>query len=104
MDVPRSDQRPGSAATNYLRILREQWPAVLLSTALCLAGGLIGQRLVPTSYTAHSDLLISPIDNADNTYVGVSVFRSVSADPTSNVLTLARYLKTPSTAQIVKTR
>jgi Mrp family chromosome partitioning ATPase/capsular polysaccharide biosynthesis protein len=101
---PAQPPQPLSTPTGYLRVLREQWPVVAFCVALCVAGGLLGQRLVSTSYSARSDLLISPIDNTDNTYVGISVFRSVSADPTSNVLTLARYLKTPATAELVRTR
>jgi tyrosine-protein kinase len=94
--------RSRSTPTNYARIVREQWPIVVLAVVLCVIAGLIGQRLVSSSYTAENDLLISPIDNADNTYVGINVFRSVSSDPTSNVLTLARYSKSLATAEIVK--
>jgi receptor protein-tyrosine kinase len=99
---PTDTDRSRATPTNYARILREQWPIVVFAVVLCLVAGIIGQRLVSSSYTAQNDLLISPIDNADNTYVGVNVFRSVSADPTSNVLTLARYSESLSTAQIVK--
>jgi capsular polysaccharide biosynthesis protein len=109
MSEPRTENAssPSSAAalsTNYLRILREQWFVVALCFLLCVGGGLIGRNLVPTSYHAQADLLISPIDISDNTYVGVNVFRSISSDPTSNVLTLARYLNTPETAAIAKQR
>jgi len=104
---PENASSPSSAAalsTNYLRILREQWVVVALCFLLCVGGGLIGRNLVPTTYHAQADLLISPIDISDNTYVGVNLFRSISSDPTSNVLTLARYLKTPETAAIAKQR
>jgi capsular exopolysaccharide synthesis family protein len=94
----------GSVSTNYVRILREQWIVVTLCFLLCVGGGVIGRNLVPTTYSSQADLQISPIDISDTTYVGVSVFRSISSDPTSNVLTLARYLNTPATAQIVKQR
>lgn len=93
---------PGGLATSYLRILREQWVVVALCFLLCVGGGVVGRNLIPTSYNAQADLYISPIDIGDDTYVGVGVFRSISSDPTSNVLTLARYLDTPETAQIVK--
>ena len=101
---PATPSGMASASTNYLRILREQWIVVALAVVLCVAAGVIGRNVVPTSYSAEADLLISPIDISDETYVGVSVFRSISSDPTSNVLTLARYLKTPETAAIVKRR
>jgi capsular polysaccharide biosynthesis protein len=94
----------GALATSYLRILREQWLVVVLCFLLCVAGGVIGRNLIPTSYSAQADLLISPIDISDETYVGVGVFRSISSDPTANVLTLSRYLKTPATARVVKQR
>jgi capsular exopolysaccharide synthesis family protein len=103
-NLSSSPSGASTLSTNYLRILREQWFVVALCFLLCVGGGLIGRNLVPTKYHAQADLLISPIDIADNTYVGVSVFRSISSDPTSNVLTLSRYLDTPETAAIVKQR
>lgn len=109
MSEPRTDNSSspssaGALSTNYLRILREQWFVVALCFLLCVGGGLIGRNLVPTTYHAQADLQIAPIDIADNTYVGVNLFRSISSDPTSNVLTLARYLNTPETAAIAKQR
>ena len=103
-DNPSSPSSAGALSTNYLRILREQWFVVALCFLLCVGGGLIGRNLVPTTYHAQADLQIAPIDIADNTYVGVNLFRSISSDPTLNVLTLARYLNTPETAAIAKQR
>lgn len=98
----RNETGSRSLTTNYLRVLREQWIIVGLAVVLCVAGGVIGRNLLPTNYKAETDLLISPIDNTDDTYVGISLFRNTSSDPTSNVLTLARYIDTPVTAQRVK--
>lgn len=89
---------------SYLRVLREQWPVVAVSVIVCIFSGLIGRQLVPSSYTARSDLLISPVDPSDDTFIGINVFRNLSSDPTANSLTLARYLDTYSTAAIVKRR
>jgi tyrosine-protein kinase len=92
--------RPSSAG--YLRVLREQWLIIVISVIVCVVGGQVGRSLGPSSYTAESDLLISPIDPSDDTFVGVSVFRNISADPTANSFTLARYLNTAATAKVVK--
>ena len=100
----RSDSSAASASTNYLRILREQWRLVAVTVIICVFGGLIGRQIVPTSYKAETDLQINPIDDTNQTYTGISVFRNLSSDPTSNVLTLARYIDTPATAQVVKQR
>jgi len=95
---------PTRASPSYLRVLREQWPLIAGVTVLCVSVAFLSQAFVTPSYTASSDLLISPVDAADNTFVGINVFRNTSSDPTTNVLTLARYLKTPATAEIVKSR
>ena len=84
--------RPTTAG--YLRILREQWLIIVISVIVCVIGGQVGRSLAASSYTAESDLLISPVDPADDTFVGISVFRNISADPTANSFTLARYLNT----------
>jgi Mrp family chromosome partitioning ATPase len=94
----------GTSALALLRILRDQWLIVTLSIVVCVFSGLIARQLVPSSYTAHSDLLISPVDPADDTFIGINVFRNVSSDPTANSLALARYLDTAATAEIVKRR
>ena len=105
MTTPRSPFRPpGPGSTGYVRILRDQWPVIAISIVLCFVGGLVGRQVAPTTYTAQSDLLISPIDLADSTYTGINVFRNASADPTPNDLTLAQYLNTTATAQLVKER
>lgn len=96
---PTTPQQPGSAS--YVRVLRERWQVILVTALVCVAAGLITQQLLPTSYSAEADLQILPIDNSDSTFVGVDVFRNISSDPTPNVLTLARYVQTLSTAQIV---
>ena len=98
--VNPSATRPPTAG--YLRILREQWLIIAISVVVCVIGGQVGRSLGPSSYTAESDLLISPVDPSDDTFVGISVFRNISADPTANSFTLARYLNTTATANLVK--
>ncbi len=90
------------ATAGYWRVLREQWLIVAVSTILCIVGGLVARQLIPSTYTAESDLLISPVDPSDNTFVGISVFRNISADPTANSFTLARFINTDATASLVK--
>jgi Mrp family chromosome partitioning ATPase/capsular polysaccharide biosynthesis protein len=92
--------RPATAG--YLRVLREQWLIIVISVIVCVVGGQIGRSLAASTYTAESDLLISPVDPSDDTFVGISVFRNISADPTANSFTLARYLNTTATANLVK--
>ena len=82
--------------------MREQWLIIVISVIVCVIGGQVGRSLAASSYTAESDLLISPVDPADDTFVGISVFRNISADPTANSFTLARYLNTTATANLVK--
>ena len=103
MISPRVNPAVAKPATaGYLRVLREQWLIIVISVIVCVIGGQIGRSLASSSYTAESDLLISPVDPSDDTFVGISVFRNISADPTSNSFTLARYLNTTTTANLVK--
>ncbi len=95
-------QATPSAPANYLRVLRERWLIVALTVVACVAAGVLSERSMAKKYSAQSDLLISPVDNSDPTFVGINVFRNISSDPTSNVLTLARYLNTPATAELVR--
>ena len=104
MNTFTEEVSPARASSSYLRVLREQWPLIAGITILCVSVAFLSQAFVTPTYTASSDLLISPVDASDNTFVGINVFRNTSSDPTSNVLTLARYLKTPATAEIVKSR
>ncbi len=89
-----------SGAASYVRVLRERWWIIVASALVCVVTGLVSQTFLPTTYSTESDLLISPIDNGDSTFVGVDVFRNISSDPTPNVLTLARYAQTLATAQL----
>jgi len=93
-----------TGAASYMRVLRERWPVILATAVVCVLAGLISQQLLPTTYSASADLLISPIDNGDSTFDGINVFRNISSDPTPNVLTLARYVQTMSTATAVAQR
>ncbi len=102
MSSYQRSQATTSAPANYLRVLRERWVIVVLTMLVCVAAGVLSERSTAKKYSAQSDLLISPVDNSDPTFVGINVFRNISADPTSNVLTLARYLNTPATAQLVR--
>ena len=88
--------------TGYVRVLREHWLIVVVSVIVCVVGGQVGRSLGSSSYTAESDLSISPVDPSDDTFLGISVFRNISADPTANSFTLARYLNTTATANLVK--
>jgi len=99
--LPHSET-PAGLAPNYLRVLRERWPVVAVTIVLCVAAGLLAVRTMGKTYSAQSDLLISPVDNGDSTFIGINVFRNISSDPTSNVLTLARYVDTYQTAALVK--
>lgn len=93
-----------STSASYLRVLREQWPLIVIVVVVCVTAAFLSRTFAATTYTTQSDLLISPVDNGDSTFVGINVFRNVSSDPTSNVLTLARYLNTMGTADIVKSQ
>ncbi|MDQ1551437.1 MAG: hypothetical protein QOD50_859, partial [Actinomycetota bacterium] len=67
---------PARASSSYLRVLREKWLLIAAITFLCVAAAFLSQAFATRSYTAGSDLLISPVDASDNTFVGINVFRN----------------------------
>ena len=76
--------------------------AVIALVCVLVAGVVV--RGEARQYSASADLLISPVSSGDDDFVGVQVLHDSDVAPSSDVLTLARLIKTPETAAIVAAR
>lgn len=73
----------------------------MLVTAVCVAVAAAFVLRAPNRYTSSADILVTPISSGDDAFVGVQVLRDSVVAPSSNVLTVARLVKTPGTAALV---
>jgi Mrp family chromosome partitioning ATPase/capsular polysaccharide biosynthesis protein len=85
----------------YLELLRARLWLILLFVTACVAGAFLYLSVADNVYSAHSDLLISPISSDNQTLLGLGLFTQ-SSDPTRDVETASRLIKTPSVAHRVK--
>ncbi|MDP9286440.1 MAG: hypothetical protein M3P41_16005 [Actinomycetota bacterium] len=81
--------------------LREHWALIL--TALVLGPGTAAAVSISASkrYEAGTDILVTPISSADDSFLGTNLVRE-SGDPSRSVLTVARQVKTPEVADRVR--
>lgn len=85
----------------YLELLRGRLWFILLVVTTCVAGAFLYLSLADKVYSAHSDLLIAPISSDNQTLVGLGLITQTS-DPTRDVETASRLIKTPSVARRVR--
>jgi capsular polysaccharide biosynthesis protein/MinD-like ATPase involved in chromosome partitioning or flagellar assembly len=92
---------PELTLSSYLSILRARRGLIVVVASVCVLVAAYAVLSAPRNYSASADLLISPISSADDDFVGVQVLRDSGVAPSSDVLTVARLIKTPATAAIV---
>lgn len=101
---PAFPQRPEGALGPYLRAIRAHRITFALIVIAALVGALIYLVLRSPSYQASAEILVSPLPQDDQTFVGVQVVRDSPADPTRTVQTAANLLDTPQAAQLAARR
>jgi capsular polysaccharide biosynthesis protein/MinD-like ATPase involved in chromosome partitioning or flagellar assembly len=89
------------SAISYGAVLRARIALVAALAAICVAVAAIVVLRAPHHYTASADVLVSPVAAGDDDFIGVQVLRDSGVAPSSNVLTVARLVKTPETAALV---
>jgi len=99
--VPEATSARDSIGASYLTALRARWVVVAVVAAVCVAVAAVLVVRAPNRYTSSADILVTPISSADDAFVGVQVLRDSVVAPSSNVLTVARLVKTPGTAALV---
>jgi uncharacterized protein involved in exopolysaccharide biosynthesis len=84
-------------ARTLVRQVMAAWPVVVLVTLVALASSLVALESRRPSYSATAKLLISPLPQWDQTFLGTSLIRD-SGDATLTASTVAEMLKTPDVA------
>jgi capsular polysaccharide biosynthesis protein len=97
---------PESAApaTDYMRIVRGRWRVLAATLIFCLAVAAVVALRAPRSYSATSDVLVTPVSSTDPDFVGISVLHDSAIAPTTSVLTVAGLVKTPQTTALALKR
>lgn len=94
---------PAQAPPGYLRVLGGRWRVVVATIAVCIVAAALVLAAVSKTYTAHAQLLVTPISaTSDEDFVGVPVLRDSTISPTTSVLTVAKVVKTPATLALVQ--
>lgn len=81
----------------YWGALRAHKALVAAITLVTLVAAIAWLQLRPDTYQASAQLLVSPLDQADDTFLGLDLLRD-SGDPTRTVETAATLVYTPSVA------
>lgn len=95
--APAGDSGQRHLAT-YLGALRTHWLLVLLVTVAALLGSIAVLVFSSREYEAASEILVSPLQRDDQTFVGLDLVRD-SGEPTRNVQTAAALLDSPAVAE-----
>lgn len=95
---------PGEGALGpYLRAIRAHRLLVIVVVLAALAGSVAWLTLRSPDYTATAQLLVTPLPQDDDTFLGVSLIRD-SGDPTRTVQTAATQISTPEAATVAARR
>jgi capsular exopolysaccharide synthesis family protein len=94
-----SHTRPEGALGPYLRAIRAHRLAVALIVLAALAGAILYLLVRSATYESSADILITPVPQEDQTFLGVQIVRSDPSDPTRTVQTAANLLDTTQAAQ-----
>lgn len=95
------DGRQGSA--NYVQALREHWLLIAILVAVSVGSAIVYSLTATERYEAGADILVTPVESSDETFIGIAVLREAGVQARS-VLTAARLIQTPQVAASVKER
>ena len=95
-----SDDRQGG--TRYLRAVRVHWRLIVFLVAVAVGMASTASLLAEKRYEAHADVLVTPVQLSDETFLGIPVLRE--SDQGRAVLTAARIIETQAIARRVRAR
>jgi len=95
---PRVEQQ---GLQRYVTTLRERLPLILVAIILTTGAAVAYLLVTEKTYKAEADLLVTPVSNEDEALAGLGLIRE-SSDPTRDVETAARLVKTVDVAARVK--
>jgi Mrp family chromosome partitioning ATPase len=87
----------------YLTILRSNIWFIVITVLACLGAAILFLAQAQKVYESEADLLITPVPRENATLIGLGLPRE-SSDPTRDVETIARLIKTPAVARRVVER
>jgi Mrp family chromosome partitioning ATPase/capsular polysaccharide biosynthesis protein len=88
----------------YLEALRDHWKAIALVVGVAVLGAAVFSLAATKRYQASADLLVTAVDPSASAFIGISILRNDSGDPTRSVITAARFVTTPETIKIAAKR
>lgn len=94
-------QQQGSR--RYAQILIERWWVIVICVVITVGAAALYVSRAHKQYSAQAQMLVSPVPQTDAGWVGLPVLHS-SGDPTSDVLTAASLITSPSVASAVVTQ
>lgn len=80
--------------SRYLDLLRSHWLVLVAFVAAGLVAAFAYTSVAPKTYTAQSNLLVTPVAEDDPNLIGLPLVRD-TADPTADVLTVAQLVTSP---------
>jgi uncharacterized protein involved in exopolysaccharide biosynthesis len=98
-----AERPPRAELSRYLAAVRTHLPLIIAFIAAGVIAAFAYVSLSPKRYTAESDLLVTPVSDADPNLVGLPLVRDTS-DPTADVLTVAKLVSSPSVVSLVAAR
>jgi tyrosine-protein kinase len=89
--------------SRYLDLLRSHWLMLVAFIAAGLLAAFGYVTVAHKTYTAEADILVTPVSADDPNLIGLPLVRE-TADPTADVLTVAKLVDSPSVASLVAKR
>lgn len=86
-------------AVAYVRAIRAHRRVVAGIILACILGSLAWLAVRSLDYSATAELLVSPVPEADTSFVGVPLIRDVAADPARPVETAAAIVDSPAVSR-----
>ncbi len=96
-DIPAPPRSAEGALGPYLRAIRSHRMLVILVTLAAIAAAVAWTVLRTPSYSATAEMLVTPVAQEDQTFLGLPVLRD-SGDPTRSVQTAANQIHSSAAA------
>lgn len=87
-------RRRRAELSRYFDLLRSHWLLLVAFIAAGLVAAFAYVSIAPKTYTAQSNLLVTPVAEDDPNLIGLPLVRD-TADPTADVLTVAQLVTSP---------
>ncbi len=101
--LPQTPRQPEGALGPYIRAIRAHRLVVALTILAALVGAIGWLALRTPDYEAKAQLLVTPLPQDDNTFLGIPMLRD-SGDPTRTVQTAATLVKSPEAEALAARR